>query len=83
MIVLISVCPVLRSLPASGAFGVRGELDERGNVGRQVRRRVRVGNALPDRRVRVDHARRDARIVRFERPLERRHRLVRFRLPVA
>ena len=63
MIVLISVCPVFRSLPASGDFGLRRELDQRRDVGGQVRRRVRVRDAFADRRVGVDHARRNRRIV--------------------
>ena len=75
MIVLISVCPVFRSLPASGAFGLRRELDERRNVGGEIRRRVRVRDALANRRVGVDHARRNRRIVLLERALEALDRL--------
>ena len=80
MIVLISVCPVFRSLPASGDFVCAAQLDERRDVGRQIRRRVRVRNALADRRVRVDHARRNRRIVVLERALEARDARVRRRL---
>ena len=72
MIVLISVCPVFRSLPASGDFVSRRELDQRRDVGAEVRRGVRVRNAFVDRGIRVDHARRDRRIVLLEPALERR-----------
>ena len=71
MIVLISVCPVFRSLPASGDRVFARQLEQRRNVGGEVRRRVRVRNAFADRRVGVDHARRDRRIVLLERLLER------------
>ena len=67
MIVLISVCPVFMSLPASGDFGPRRELQHRRNVGGQIRRGVRERNALANRRVRVHHARRNRVVVLLER----------------
>ena len=62
MIVLISVWPVFRSLPASGEPGLLRQLEQRRNVGAQVRRGVGVRHAFLDRRVRVNHARRNRRI---------------------
>src|SRR5437762_9482213 len=61
----------LQVLAGEGRLRARRERDERRDVGREVRRRVRVRNPLADRRVRVHHARRDRRIVFFERALER------------
>ena len=79
MIVLISVCPVLRSLPVSGEPRRCRQLQQRRNVGAQVRRGIRVRDAFLDRRVRVDHARRDVVVVRLEPLFERGQRRVRGR----
>ena len=79
MIVLMSVWPVFRSLPASGEPVCCASSSSAGMSRREIRRRVRVRNAFLDRRVGVDHARRNRRIVRFERLLERGDRLVRRR----
>ena len=68
---LHQVWPVLRSLPAIGAAGLRRQLQQRRDVGAEVRRRVRVGDPLVDRGVRVDHARRDRVVARLEPLLER------------
>ena len=73
MIVLISVCPVFMSLPASGDFVRRGQLQHRRNVGRQIRRGIREREPFADRRVRVDHARRNRIVALLERLLEGRH----------
>ena len=80
MMVLMSVCPVFRSLPASGDAGLLRQLRQRRNVGAQVRRGVRVRKAFADRRVGVDHARRNRRIRLAQPLLERLERLVRGRL---
>ena len=66
----------LHVLAGDRRLRVRGELDERGNVRGQVRRGVRVRNALANRGVGVHHARRNRRIVGLEPALEARHRLV-------
>ncbi len=80
MIVLISVWPVFRSLSGERRSRLLRQLEERRDVGAQIRRRVRVRQPFVNRRVRVDHARRDRRIVRVEPFLERRERLMRRRL---
>ena len=69
--VLIRVWPVLKSLPLIGILSFRGQVAQRGDVDRQVRRTVGERHALEDRRVRVEHRRGDRRVVgvdgRFER----------------
>jgi hypothetical protein len=73
-IVFMSVCPVLKSFPAIGT--PRSSAVPRGpGSRRQVRSSVGVGDPLHDRRVGVDHARRDRGIVRLHRGLERLERL--------
>ena len=52
------------------------QLEQGGHIGAQVRRGVRVRHAFLDRRVRVNHARRNRGIGVFESLLERRQRLV-------
>ena len=80
MIVLMSVWPVLRSLPASGEPVSCASSSSAGHVGAQVRRGVGVRQALADGRVGVDHARRNRRVVRLEALLERGQRLMGRRL---
>ena len=77
MIVLISVCPVFRSFPASGALVRAASGHECRNVSRQIRRGVRVRDAFTDRRIGVDHARGNLAIVFLERSLETLNRFVR------
>ena len=62
--------PRLQILARQRRPGLRRQVDERRNVGGQIRRRVRVRDALADRRVGVHHARRNRRIVLLERALE-------------
>ena len=78
--VFISVWPVLKSLPRDRHCVLLRELQHRREVDRQVRRAVGVGDAFHQRRVGVDHRRRDRRVVRLEALLERLERLVRRRL---
>ena len=70
----------LHVLAGDRRLGMRGQLDQRGNVGGQVRGGVGVRNALADGSVGVHHARRNRRVVRLEPALEARHRLVHFAL---
>ena len=56
----------LEILPRERRTSRRRKLDECGDVGAEVRRRIRVGNPFLDRRIRVDHARRNAVVVRLE-----------------
>ena len=60
----------LQILAGQRRLGLRRELDQRRDVGRQIRRGVRVRNPLAHRRVRVDHARRNRLVVLLERALE-------------
>ena len=80
MIVLISVWPGLQILAGERRSGLLRQLEQRRHVGAQVRRGVGVRQPFADRRVGVDHARRNRRVVRLEPLLERRERLVRRRL---
>ena len=79
MIVFISVWPVLKSLPQIGTPRSRASSLQRRDVDGQVGRAVRVRHALHERRIGVDHRRRDRRIVRLHRLLERLDRRVRRR----
>ena len=67
MIVLISVWPGLHVVAGERRLGARGELQHRGDVGGQVGRGVRERNPLAQRRVGVDHARRDRVVALLER----------------
>ena len=80
MTVLMSVWPVLKSLPADRHLVLLRQLHHRRHVHRQVRRAVRVRHAFHQRGVGVDHRRGDRRVVRLEALLERLDRLVRRRL---
>jgi hypothetical protein len=64
------------SLPHTGAPGLRRQFQQRRNVGRQIRRRIRERDAFLERRVGVDHARRNRVVTRREARFERRQRLV-------
>ena len=69
--VLISVWPVLKSLPEIGTFAVDGELAQHRRVDAEVRRAVGERHALEQRGVGVEHRRRDRRVVGVDRRLER------------
>ncbi len=71
MTVLISVWPVLKSLPLIGTLLCRGEVAQRGDVDGEVRRAVGERHTFEDRRVRVQHRRGDRRVVGVDRRLER------------
>ena len=79
MTVFIHVCPVLKSFPTIGSFFCCASAIMRGNVDGEIGRPVRVRHIFHQRGVRVDHARRNRRIVRFERLFERLDRLMRGR----
>ena len=70
----------LQILTRQRRLGVRRQVDECRNVGREIRRGIRIGDAFANRRVGVHHARRDRRIVFLERALEVLHGGVRLRL---
>ena len=75
MTVFIQVWPVLKSLPEIGTpFSIR-ELEQRGNVDGQIRRAIAERHALHDRRVRIEHRRRDCLVVLVHRLLELLDRL--------
>ena len=76
MIVLISVWPGLHVVAGERRLVLGGQLEHGGNVGGQVRRGVGERKALLDRRVGVDHARRDGVVAVLKPLLEGRHRLV-------
>ena len=65
--------PGLQVLAGDRRTALGGELEQRRNIGAEIRRRVRVRNAFLDRRVGVDHARGNRGIARLEALLERRH----------
>ena len=69
--VLISVWPVLKSLPQIGILRSVGELAQRGDVDGEVGRAVGERHALEERGVGVEHRRGDRRVVGVDRRLER------------
>ena len=71
MIVLISVWPVFRSFPASGAFVFAASSTSAGMSAVRFGAAFAYGMPFADRGVGVDHARRDARIVGFEGPFSK------------
>ena len=74
--VLISVWPVLKSLPEIGTPRSTASFVQHGDVDREVGRAVGERDALEDRRVGVQHRRRDRRVVGVDRGFERLERLV-------
>ncbi len=65
--------PGLQVLAGDRRAALRGELQQRRNIGAEIRRRVGVRNAFLDGGVRVDHARGNRGVARLEALLERRH----------
>ena len=72
--------PRLHVVARDRRAGPRGELEHRGNVRGQIRRRVGERNPLAQRRVRVHHARRNRVVALLEPLLERRDRRMHRRL---
>ena len=70
MMVFIRVCPVLKSLPQIGTRARVGQLDQGGDVDGQVGGAVRERDAELQRRVGVEHARRDGGVVGAQSGLE-------------
>ena len=68
--VFMNVWPLLKSLPQIGRFMLRASSMQRRHVGGQVRRAVGVAHARFQRRVGVNLARRDLRIVLLQPALE-------------
>ena len=66
----MSVCPVLKSLPAMGVPVFLARAIEGGDVRGEVRRSVGVRDALLDRRVGVDHRGQDVGVALLEAALE-------------
>ena len=69
--VLISVWPVLKSLPEIGTLRSVASWRSAGDVDGEVRGAVGERHALEDRRVGVEHRRCDGRVVGVDRRLER------------
>ena len=70
MTVFIQVCPVLKSFPDDRNALVDRELDQRRRVDGQIRRAIRVRHSFHDRRVGVEHRRRDRFVVALHGLLE-------------
>src|SRR5665213_2580068 len=68
--------PRLHVLAGDRRLRLRGQLDERGDVRRQVRRGVRIRNAFLDGGIRVDHARGNRDVAGLEARLEGGERLM-------
>ena len=76
MIGLDQRLPRLHVVAGQRRLGLRRELEHRRNVGGEVRRGVRERQAFLQRRVGVDHARRNRVVAQLEALLERGQRLV-------